>query len=81
MQAIMRVYAVFDRLAEECGPLFEQKNDQVALRAYRNMLKQQSSAPEEFQLLWIGTMDHDKCRFVANDIPVEIVNGKEVPNA
>lgn len=78
---VMRVYMIFDRLAEEAGPVFEQKNDAVALRAYRKMLKSQGESPDEYQLLWIGTIDHRTVKCVINDSPVEVVSGAEVPNA
>lgn len=79
--ALMRVYMIFDRLAEEAGPVFEQKNDAVALRAYRKMLSNQGASPDEYQLLWIGTIDHVTLKCVINDVPVEVIAGAEVPNA
>lgn len=72
---IMRVYTIFDRLAQEAGPVFEQRNDAVALRAYKKMLLKSGEHPEEYQLLWIGTIDHNTVKCVINDVPVEVVPG------
>ena len=43
--SVMRVYTILDRLAEECGPVFESRNDLTALRGYRAMLRKEQSNP------------------------------------
>lgn len=34
-----RIYTIYDRTAEEAGPLFEAPNDGVALRNFRNLME------------------------------------------
>lgn len=59
----LRVYAVFDRVAEEAGPLFCAVNDAVAVRMYRHLIAGTVSAdPKDFYLLWIGEYDNKEAR-------------------
>lgn len=53
----MSLYTVYDRLAQESGPVFEAKNDAVAMRGFRKMLGD-SINPEEYRLLKIGKINH-----------------------
>lgn len=55
---IMRLYTIFDRVAQESGPSFEAKTDGVARRKYDLQL---ASSPyrEDFELLCIGEIDHE----------------------
>lgn len=56
----MNVYTIYDSVANEHGPLFEAKNDMVALRNVKIQLEQ---VPEvyrkEYYLKWIGTFDRE----------------------
>lgn len=60
---VMYVYTIFDKVANECGPIIEAKNDAVALRQYRQVTKDINS-PGEFALYRIGSMDHDQVKLV-----------------
>jgi hypothetical protein len=71
----MHVYVVFDRLANESGPLFEAKNDAVARRNYDRLVSQ-AGRPDEYQLLRLGIIDHDNQKLEVYEIPVEV--GREV---
>ena len=51
---IQRLYTIKDQVAEEAGPIFHAKNDQVAFRNYANMAAEKNLPPEEFKLLCIG---------------------------
>lgn len=77
MDKIMKVYTIHDRLAEECGPVFESINHLTALRGYRKMLQAEKGNPDEYKLLWIGSIDHSTAKFVVLDEPVEVVVGQE----
>ena len=74
---VMRVYMIWDRLAEEAGPVFESVNNLTALRGYHKMLSRQGDKPDEYKLLWIGEIDHKSCKAVILDEPVEVVRGGE----
>lgn len=53
-----RIYVVFDRIAEESGPIFEAKNDAVALRQFRRMQQEHPVDWSEFDLYCLGEVDH-----------------------
>ena len=78
---MVNLYAVFDKTAEECGPIFEAKNDGLAVRFFKKKLESvDPGLVEEFQLLQVGTLDHDKCLVESLDIPelVEVTVNTEV---
>lgn len=60
-----RLYVIFDRVAEESGPIFEAKNDGVAYRMYEKYMDGKDVEREEFKLLKVGTFDHDSNELVA----------------
>lgn len=65
------MYVVYDKIAQESGQLFHAKNDAVAARSYAKQLRQQER-PEDFQLLKIGSFDHDTARASMLEVPEEI---------
>lgn len=55
-----RLYVIYDRVAEEAGPIWEAQNDGIAQRGYQKfMAEAQSPYFEEtdYMLLCIGTID------------------------
>ena len=36
----MNLYVIYDRVAQESGPVFEAKNDGIAVRQMRNLLSE-----------------------------------------
>lgn len=58
----LKLYTVYDSVAEEAGPIFQAVNDAVALRNYNNMM---ASTPhvnkDEYKLLCIGTFCTTVC--------------------
>lgn len=73
----MGLYVVFDRLAEESGPIFEAKTDGVALRSFKKFTA--TGVSSEFQLLKLGIIDHEVQKFDILDKPQEV--SFEVPDA
>lgn len=77
----MFLYTVYDRLAEEAGPVFEAKNDPVALRNYANLLNsvQKTANPDEYELWCVGEMIREDSKFhVSSDssrYPFRVVTG------
>lgn len=55
----MKIYTVFDKAAEEAGPLFVAVNDAVASRQYRQLLKD-TPEPSEYELYCVGTYLSDE---------------------
>ncbi|QCS36896.1 nonstructural protein [Tortoise microvirus 21] len=65
------VYAIYDRVAEESGPLFEAKND---LMAWRMVLGAKLNiAFSEIKLLKLGTYSHDPVYLTSFSEPIEVV--------
>lgn len=49
------LYVVYDRLAEQSGPLFEAPNDAVAVRMMQNMMRPKSGLEiRDFELWCVG---------------------------
>jgi len=77
----MNLYVVYDKIAGECGPVFEAKNDAVARRQYNHLV---SSNPgivqEDFELMQVGVIDKEKITIepgqmlLALDVSEELVN-------
>lgn len=56
----MRLYCLYDRVAEEAGNVFEQKNDALALRMFRRYLQEHPAIdPTDYQILFLGTFDRE----------------------
>lgn len=74
----MNLYAVYDLLAGEAGPVFQAKNDQVALRQYRNLVKGEGINMSEYELYSLGVYDPEKLLIIVHDkVKVEDVkNGQ-----
>lgn len=57
----MKLFSVYDRKAEEFGPLFEAKNEDVAIRQFKNMLSSERMlSPEDYSLYCFGEFDREK---------------------
>lgn len=70
--ALMRLYAIYDRAAEESGPLFEAKNDSVAIRSYNQLLDRVVPHDRDaYKLYCVGTYDRDTM-LVVGTTPAEI---------
>lgn len=69
----MNLYVIFDRVAEESGPIFEAKNDGTAARAARDLVASAKGAKaHEFQLLKLGTIDHETNAITTLGVPVDV---------
>jgi len=67
----MNMYVVFDKVAEESGPIFEAKNHGVAVRNFIQVTSK-AVAPNEYSLLCLGIYDHDINKMYPLDPPDEI---------
>lgn len=67
---VSKVYVVYDKTAEESGPIQHAKNDGVMLRMYQGLMAKLSggSSPAEYSLWCIGEYDHEKMEFVSLEI-------------
>ncbi|WNK14049.1 MAG: nonstructural protein [Microvirus sp.] len=69
------VYTIYDKVAEEAGPVFQARNDGVAARAFRILLK--DSRQDEHRLYQVGEFDSEKVMLFTMDAK-EILVTKEV---
>lgn len=60
----VNVYTIYDVLAEECGPIFQAKNDKVACRAVDNLLIEScGSAIPDMHVYCLGSFDNESRSF------------------
>lgn len=70
----MRLYAIYDRVAEQGGPIFSAVNDGVAIRQYRALLQQVSPVDRDaYKLYLVGRYDQDAMRVFEMVNPSEII--------
>lgn len=74
---MMRVYVIYDKVAEEGGPLFLAKNDGVAMRQYMNLIKDVKQ-PGDFQLYVLGEYDPSKINVVVYEDAREVNIASEI---
>lgn len=55
----MRLYTIYDRKAVECGPLYEAKNDAVAMRQYNQIMEKSVVDRNEFELYYLGEINQE----------------------
>lgn len=74
VEAIMftKLYTVYDKLAEESGPIFCAPNTAVAQRQYRNLTKDMEN-PKDFTLHYLGTFD-SVAMLISAHAPEDITN-------
>lgn len=73
----MKVYCIYDRVAEEAAPLFTAKNDKIACRHFRNALEfNKVNEPKDFMLYCLGEFDPDQPALFGDKVPT-ILNTSE----
>lgn len=70
---VMGLYTVYDRVAEEAGPCFLAVNDGVAVRAYRNLVKQEGVVSEDEYILYRVGSYESKSMEVRGEDPVKVI--------
>ncbi len=64
----VNIYTIYDKIAEECGPIFQAKNDKVACRACDSMIAETcGNCVSDFQLWCLGEFDNEKREFAPID--------------
>lgn len=70
------IYTIYDKLTEEGGPLFEARNDKVAIRAFHRTLKGHDNK-DDFTLLRLGVYDYERSLVLGNPPEKVIIPGEE----
>lgn len=72
----MKVYVIYDTVAEEAGPLMPLKNDKLAVRMFHYSLQQQKvENPKDFQLMCLGEYDPEQPALFGIKVP-DMINTK-----
>jgi len=71
-----RLYVCRDIIADDCGPVFQAKNDAVALRSFRQLTKDTVN-PDEYELHCVGYIDqNDQFTIIAEHYQVNTIISK-----
>ena len=54
-----RIYTIYDKVAQQSGPVFQAPNDATAQRQLRHLLNQPGIVGDDFQLWCIGEFDEE----------------------
>ena len=69
----VNIYTIYDVVAKECGPIFQAKNHDVAVRAFHSLMAETSNVMStDYDLYCLGEFDTEKCSFVPLDVPSKI---------
>lgn len=69
----VNLYTVYDVVAEEAGPLFNAKNDNIAIRKVCNMLKEMAIEEfDDYELILVGVYDTEKPQIILVEGEVKI---------
>lgn len=68
---ISNIYTVYDKVGCQSGPVFESRNDGVAVRQFRSM--DFNGFNDDFKLLRLGSIDHDNNVITVEPVPVDVI--------
>ena len=64
----VNIYTIYDKVACESGPIFQAKNDTVALRCFMSLMKDTPNVvPSDYDVYCLGEFDTDTRSFVPED--------------
>lgn len=58
---IIKLYCCYDVVAGEAGPIFQAKNDGVALRQFQNLMNREGIIKEDYELRYLADYDTELC--------------------
>lgn len=76
---IYNLYTIYDRIAQDSGPIFQAKNHGIALRQFENFLSQEIKEDKkflkrtDFVLEHVSTYDSERRKFQLLESPEEVV--------
>ena len=64
----VNIYTIYDKVAEECGPVFQAKNDMVAVRMLKSLVNENPNiSVDEYEVYCLGEFDTEKRSFVPEE--------------
>lgn len=71
------MYVIYDRLAEEAGPIFHARNDAVAYRSYDHHISTSRLNPDEYDLYYVGLYNAE-IMLIKPNAPLKVQRPQEV---
>ena len=69
----VNIYTIYDVVAKECGPIFQSKNHDVAVRAFKSLISDTPNVSvSDYDLYCLGEFDTERCSFVPLEVPFTI---------
>ena len=69
----VNIYTIYDVVAKECGPIFQSKNHDVAVRAFKSLISETPNVNvSDYDLYCLGEFDTERCSFVPLDVPSKV---------
>ena len=67
---ITELYTIYDKVAEEAGPIFQAKNMSVASRYIREMFRQNKDiVASDYDVICLGTFDSESVKLTESNMP------------
>ena len=64
----VNIYTIYDKVAEESGPVFQAKNDMVAVRMLKSLVSDNPNISiDEYEVYCLGEFDTEKRSFVPEE--------------
>lgn len=70
----MKLYTIYDKLAEQSGPIFEDSNDMTAIRTFHAVIKQNK---DDYDLYSLGEYNRNTCEITFNKEVIFFLRPKE----
>lgn len=68
---IQKMYTIYDKIAQEAGPIYTAKNHGIAFRQKRQAIAQ-AEIKEDFDLLYLGDFETETMLITPNKTPIHI---------
>lgn len=64
----VNIYTIYDTVAKECGPIFQAKNDEVAVRAFHGLIGDTPNVKAtDYEIYCLGEFDTESRSFFPVD--------------
>lgn len=68
----MKLYTIYDKVAEEAGPIVTAKNDGIASRLFVHLVQKEGLNPVDYTLLFVADFDTTVSKVVGLEVPLEV---------
>lgn len=71
----LSLYSIYDRIAEEGGPVFASRNNATAIRTFKGVMQREQLNPADFRLYCVGSWTAQNMAVEGLERPVEVFSG------